>query len=513
VWQLRYIIIAVAAPIAATNTAFMIGYGVISLYNKIMIIKNGIMAIATGFQIAYATVVGGSTSATAALGFATAETTTAYKIFAFVMNGAKKTLAALKDGTLGHLLVEKAFAAATIFKTGLLNILTGGQLTNAAATASMAVANGTATVSQWLLNAAMNANPVGLVVVAIAALVGIIIALVKWGKKAAGVIITIGTVIGAIVLGPIGLLVGAIGLLISGIVEVVRGWGTVNKAFEDGGFLAGLKQGASLLLSGILAPIQGLLEVFAKIPGVDKLLGPAVQAIKSFRQNLTGIDETAIVKTKIEEPPTSDLDAEMAELMAKYNITMPEMDMPDFNTPDFNTPDFSGGFGEAVSKLHGVVDISGGAGYYAPDDEGTYTTTGALASAGGASPAIPESLTRAMIGIAAILRRIDASVTKISNLPVSARSDIPEITAPVSATRASLALPRVNMSGDAEEDSGYFSRRAISPITQAERAAYSTRERREKIVREVVAGPGTAARVVRAPRDVEIQLVTSGGNA
>jgi hypothetical protein len=42
--------------------------------------------------------------------------------------------------------------------------------------------------------------------------------------------------------------------------------------------------------------------------------------------------------------------------------------------------------------------------------------------------------------------------------------------------------------------------------------AYSLQERREMVVIEVAAEKGTAARVVRAPRDADIRLVTSGDN-
>jgi TP901 family phage tail tape measure protein len=56
-WQFRYAIIAIAAPIAAYNLALMIGIGIAGAYNKIMDIKNGIVAIATGFHIAYGIVI------------------------------------------------------------------------------------------------------------------------------------------------------------------------------------------------------------------------------------------------------------------------------------------------------------------------------------------------------------------------------------------------------------------------------------------------------------------------
>jgi hypothetical protein len=67
------------------------------------------------------------------------------------------------------------------------------------------------------------------------------------------------------------------------------------------------------------------------------------------------------------------------------------------------------------------------------------------------------------------------------------------------------------MGGD-EGASDYYNPRNVPPITQAERMAYSFRESRETIVIEVAAEKGTAARIVRAPRDVDIQLVASGGN-
>ena len=68
------------------------------------------------------------------------------------------------------------------------------------------------------------------------------------------------------------------------------------------------------------------------------------------------------------------------------------------------------------------------------------------------------------------------------------------------------------MGGD-EGANDYHNPRNVSPITQAERTAYSFSERRETVVIEVAAEKGTAARIVRAPRDVDIRLVTSGSNA
>jgi hypothetical protein len=52
----------------------------------------------------------------------------------------------------------------------------------------------------------------------------------------------------------------------------------------------------------------------------------------------------------------------------------------------------------------------------------------------------------------------------------------------------------------------------MAPVTKAERMAYSLEERRETVVIEVAAARGTDARIVKAPRDIDIQLVSSGAN-
>jgi hypothetical protein len=533
-WQFRYVIVAIAAPIVAYNLLLMAATVGIGLFSKLSLIGTIVMGTQT------------------------------------------TALAMLKKGTIEYLFVDKLFLAATKIKTILLMVLTKGTLTQSGALAAMAVANKTATVSQWLLNAAMNANPIGLVVLAIAVLIGIIVALVKWGHKAAAVFI----IIAGVLLGPVA---AAVGFIISAFVELIKGWGSVTKAFKDGGIIAGLKQIGALLLSGLLGPIQGLLELLAKIPGVGKLLEPAIKGLNDFRNKLKGI-EAPVIEAEVKTPET-----EFDKLTKEFGIAMPEI--LDIDYPGFGIPGMGSvpGTGER-SKLHGVVDISGGV-VPAFDSEGPYTTTSAVDSASspgtataaltsyvigiaatlqridasvsaiarslppaaraelsainapeiaarnvinipmlpvsGKGPqttdtaastppppilAIPPTLTSNIIGITDTLQRIDASVSLISrSLPPAARAELPAIAAPGTATRTSLALPRVNMGGGDGPD--YHNPRDISPVTQTERMAYSLEERRHTIVIEVAAEKGTAARIVRAPRDVDIQIVRSGGNA
>jgi hypothetical protein len=169
-------------------------------------------------------------------------------------------------------------------------------------------------------------------------------------------------------------------------------------------------------------------------------------------------------------------------------------DIPGFGIPGI--PDMGGDTSSAGrSKLHGVVDISGGV-IPSIDGGGTYTAAGAVNNA---SPPVEKPLvTRTAIEIAAILRRIDAGVSLISHsLPVSVRSELPAISAPETATRTSPITLRIRMGGD-EGAGDYYNPRNIAPITQAERMAYSLSERRETVVIEVAAEKGTAARIARA---------------
>ncbi|MDR2097700.1 MAG: phage tail tape measure protein [Spirochaetaceae bacterium] len=434
-WQFRYVIAAIIGPIVAYNIALMGIIAVMGIYGKLQLLS----AVFTGTQAG--------------------------------------ALALLKKGTVEYLVVDKLFTLATIIRNGVLNLLTGGMLANAAATAKLAVANKTATAGQWLLNAAMMANPIGLVI-------------------------------------------GAILILILVVKELFSNWDNIAKAFKDGGIIAGILRIGGTILSAILAPVQWLLEALSKIPGVGDLAGRGSAEIQEFRNFLKGIKKGTTItaegydlyeqrKAMGSKAPTKAPTSEIDELMKSLGISSSPYDIPGFGIPGI--PGAEGALG-GKSKLHGVVDISG----IIPsiDGGGTYTAGGAVTNA---TPppvsAIPEAFTRTAIEVAAILRRIDAGVSLISrSLPVSVRSELPAISAPETATRISPITPRIHMGGD-EGASDYYNPRNIAPVTQAERMAYSLSERRETVVIEVAAEKGTAARIVRAPRDVDIRLVTSGGNA
>lgn len=112
-----------------------------------------------------------------------------------------------------------------------------------------------ATGAQWLFNAALAANPIGLVIAAIAALIAVItLIIVKWEEWGAAL---------SIVLGPLG-------LLVSIIQSIRKNWDLVSQAFTAGGIINGLKAIGLTLIDAILMPLEQILSIFAKIPGFAK---------------------------------------------------------------------------------------------------------------------------------------------------------------------------------------------------------------------------------------------------
>ena len=87
-------------------------------------------------------------------------------------------------------------------------------------------------------------------------------------------------------LNPIGLIVIGITALIAGIVAVVRNWDKLKQAFADSSIVAGLKRIGSFLLNMLLLPIQKLLELLSRIPGLGHLAGKGAEFIHEMRAKL-----------------------------------------------------------------------------------------------------------------------------------------------------------------------------------------------------------------------------------
>jgi len=159
-----------------------------------------------------------------------------------------------------------------------LNLMTSaiGWLTNAEKLKAfwagvVAVSTKVWTGAQWLLNAALSANPIGLIIVGIAALIALVVVIVKkydeWGAALA-------------------FMVGPLGLIINLIMSFKRNWDSIVSAFKDGGILAGIKRIGVVLLDAILYPVQQLLNLLSNIPGLGKLAGTGADKIQEIRDKL-----------------------------------------------------------------------------------------------------------------------------------------------------------------------------------------------------------------------------------
>lgn len=165
--------------------------------------------------------------------------------------------------TLGSLPIQD-IAAFVMTTAGLISIIT----TLNGVMSFTAMWTKTVTAAQWLWNAAMTANPIGLLVVAIGALIGLVVlAISKWDDWGASVI----------------MFLGPIGMVISAFKSLYDHWDSIKKAFQTDGIIGGLKRIGLVLLDALLKPMQQLLEVLANIDPTG-LAQKGVDKIKAFRE-------------------------------------------------------------------------------------------------------------------------------------------------------------------------------------------------------------------------------------
>jgi TP901 family phage tail tape measure protein len=135
------------------------------------------------------------------------------------------------------------------------------------------IATGLATAAQWLLNVAMDANPIGLIIIAIAALsVGVYEMTNHWNEWGAALSTT----------------VPGLGMIISLIMSFRRNWDMIKKSFKDGGIIAGLKAIGAVLVDALIQPFEQLFSLINKFTGF-KWAANVAAGIHLFRQGL-GVD-------------------------------------------------------------------------------------------------------------------------------------------------------------------------------------------------------------------------------
>ncbi|MWB92989.1 phage tail tape measure protein [Flavobacterium sp. GA093] len=134
-----------------------------------------------------------------------------------------------------------------------------------------AVATNLLATAQWNLNIAMDANPVGLIILAIMALLTYVtIAIKRWDEFGAAML----------------LMLGPIGWIINGFMTIKKHWDSIAKAFTTDGIIGGLKRIGLVFFDMLLYPMQQLLELLAKIPGLENLAGGGAEKIKALRKSM-----------------------------------------------------------------------------------------------------------------------------------------------------------------------------------------------------------------------------------
>lgn len=187
----------------------------------------------------------------------------------------------LFNGTNGMMAYASVIGDTTRDFSNMMPLISGagkvlGFLTSA--TKMQAAWTGVMSAAQWVLNVAMTANPIGLIIAGVVALIAVVTLIIS-KFDSFGAAIT--------------LLLGPIGFVISAFMAIKDHWDSITQAFSTGGFIEGLKRIGIVLLDVLLKPLQQILELVAKVDPTG-LAQKGVDSIKGFRksQDLVTAGET-----------------------------------------------------------------------------------------------------------------------------------------------------------------------------------------------------------------------------
>jgi hypothetical protein len=196
--------------------------------------------------------------------------------------------------------IMAAVIAFNLLKYGMLAAAAAGKifgLVNTIMFAYQAVTAGACTV-QEALNLVMAANPIGVIIIGVAILIGLIVLLVTHGKQVSAWMSKNKELL-------IGLL-GPVGLIINAIIALTSHFKAIQASFKAEGFIGGIKTIGMVLLSALIKPISQFLGLISKIPGVGKFLAPAAKALNDMQASLdVGINRnvTTTVTTPVRQTP------------------------------------------------------------------------------------------------------------------------------------------------------------------------------------------------------------------
>lgn len=142
-----------------------------------------------------------------------------------------------------------------------------------AATQGMTFATAAWGVAQAELNAIMLANPIGLIIVGVAALIATVALAIKYWDDFGGAIKTV-----------LAIFMPFIAFAIDQAETFYKNWEMISKSFTKGGIIEGLKGIANVIYDTMIRPLQFVLEIIEKITGANWAKN-AIASIVDYRQN------------------------------------------------------------------------------------------------------------------------------------------------------------------------------------------------------------------------------------
>ena len=229
------------------------------------------------------------------------------------------TLIALKVASMAFAIATGIMQAATIAYNVVLGISTALQGKSAFFVMGNTVAYGAyravvvaSTAAQWLLNAALAANPIGATVMALVALIALVAAAIKYYDTWGATLLWF---------------LGPIGWVISAFKSIYDNWELIKKGFTTGGIIGGLKALGATLLDVVLLPLKQILTLMSNLPGaVGRAANSAANSIEGLRDKLgTGINARNIAASVGSVPVSSSFLSNFGEGIAP--AVNPKQDM------------------------------------------------------------------------------------------------------------------------------------------------------------------------------------------
>lgn len=320
---------AAASENAMGSAAKKAGVMRMSLKNQIEVLKSSLTEL--GFKFIDAFKTNGSaaiTDLTTAINNFNPQPMIDFLVHAVdVIGGVIKILWSMRDVITALVIAWGIYKGAMIAAVIITNVM--GMVR--AVQALMAAQQGM-NIVQAAFNVLMNTNPIGLIITAVGLLILGIIELVKhWKEISAAFVqfgnfcVTVGTAIKDFivsnferlanfvqnntekVLALIAVFNGPFAAVLGIVNQFKNDWQAITDSFKNGGIIAGIKQIGATILSGLLAPLQGVLEVASHIPGIGGKASEALKAIETYRNGLKDVNGVEAINAAQPEISSSTL--------------------------------------------------------------------------------------------------------------------------------------------------------------------------------------------------------------